>query len=169
MTVVTKDDLLATIKRDRAQLVQLVERLDDGQIAAPGPDGAWSVKDHLSHIAAWERMAVAHLVDGSDAEVARMDAVSYKAATLDELNDQLYRLHRNRTADQVRSEFQAAHESILSYIERMPEEELSALYWGDDAERRTVLENIAGDTYEHYGEHAEWINEVIASAAEKGS
>ncbi len=164
----TKDELLATIKRDRTQLLELLEGLDDVQIAAPGLDGAWSVKDHLSHIAAWERMVVAHPVDGSDAEVAGMDATSYEAATLDELNDQLYRLHRDRTADQVRGEFHAAHASILSYIERMPEEELSAPYWDDQADGKTVLDKLAGDTYLHYGEHAEWITEVIACVVDKG-
>ena len=164
----TKDELLATSKRERAQLVEVVEGLDDVRIAAPGLDGAWSVKDHLSHIAAWERMVVAHLVDGSDAAVAGMDAASYAAATLDELNDQLYRLHRDRTAVQVRGEFDAAHESILSYLQRMPEERLSAPYWDDQAGGKTVLDKLTGDTYEHYAEHAEWIHEMIASGVGKG-
>ena len=161
----TKHELLEHIKRDRARLEETVEGLGDEELAAPGPDGGWSVRDHLSHIAAWERMIVAHLRDGSDHEIAGMDEASYAAATLDELNDQLYRLHGDRTVDQVRAEFRAAHESIVSYIERMPEDRLGAPYWEEDAEK-TVLDKIAGDTYLHYAEHAEWISELIARAAE---
>ena len=155
----TKANLLASIRRDRARLDEIVAGLDDAAVAARGPDGGWSVKDHMAHIAAWERMIVAHLQDGSDARVAGMDSESYGAATLDELNDHLHRLHRDAPAERVRDEFPAAHEAIVAFIERMPEDTLRAAYWDDDPSGRTVLEKIAGDTYLHYREHAGWISE----------
>lgn len=156
----TKDDLLANIRRDRARLDEVVAGLDDAEIAAPGPDGGWSVKDHMSHIAAWERMIVAHLQDGSDARVAGMDSESYAVATLDELNEHLHRLHRDAAAERVRDEFRAAHEAIVAFIGRMPDHTLRVAYWDDDPSGRTVLEKIAGDTYLHYREHAGWISEL---------
>ena len=157
-----KDELLEHIKRDRARLEEIVEDLSDGELAAPGPDGGWSAKDHLSHVAAWERMIVAHLRDGSDHEIAGMDEASYAAATLDELNDRLYRLHSGWSLARVHDEFGAAHAAIVAFIERMAEDTLGQPYWGDDPSRRTALEKIAGDTYLHYREHAGWIGALVA-------
>jgi hypothetical protein len=161
----TKDELLAAISDDRARLERALLSLDDVAIAA-APRGGWSVKDHLSHMAAWERMIVAHLRDGSDAAVAGMDGAAYAAASLDELNDRLYRLHCDDSVAAVRLEFRNAHAAIVAFIAAMPEQRLSEPYWDDDPSGRTVLEKIAGDTYLHYREHAEWIGELIAAATE---
>lgn len=161
----TKDELLASIRRDRARLGALVASVPRERLTEPVLEGGWSVKDHMSHIAAWERMIVAHLQDGSDARVAGMDSESYAAATLDELNDHLYRRHRDAAVERVRDEFRAAHEAIVAYIELMPEDRLPAVYWNDDPSARTVLEKIAGDTYLHYREHTGWIGELIARKA----
>ena len=159
----TKDELLQNIRRDRAQLEALVAGVSDAEFATPGPNGGWAVKDHLSHVAAWERMIVAHLRDGSDREVAGMDQASYAAATLDELNDQLYRLHRDRPAEQVRDEFAAAHSAIGAFIGEMPGDRLAGPYWDDDPSGRTALDKIAGDTYLHYREHLQWIQEQVGA------
>ncbi len=161
----TKDQLLQNIKRDRARLDDLVGRLSDDELLEGGAGVGWSVKDHLSHIAAWERMIVAHLRDGCDHEVVRMDQASYAGSTLDELNDQIYRLHRDWPAEQVRDEFGAAYGAIVAFLSEMPEGRLTAPYWDDDPSGRTVLDKIAGDTYLHYCEHAGWIDELIAQSA----
>ena len=159
----TKDELLQNIRRDRAKLEARVAGLSEAELATPGPNGGWAVKDHLSHLAAWERMIVAHLRDGSDHAVASMDQASYAAATLDELNGQLHRLHRDRPAEQVRDEFAAAHGAIVAYIGEMPESRLAAPYWDDDPLARTVLDKIAGDTHLHYREHLQWIQEQVGA------
>lgn len=160
-----KDELLANIRRDRAQLDALVAGLDEAQLTSHGLEGGWAVKDHLSHIAAWERMIVAHLRDGSDHRIAEMDPASYAAATLDQLNDQLYRLHRDWPVARVRDEFAAAHGAIVAYIEQMAEDRLAQPYWDDYEPERTALDKIAGDTYLHYCEHAGWIGELLAQSA----
>lgn len=157
----TKVELLANIRRDRAALDALVASLSEAQLAAPSADGGWSVQDHRSHIAAWERMIVAHLSDGSEHVIAGMDAASYAAATLDELNDRLYRISRDRPVAETLTEFAEAHAAIVAFIAEMPEEHFAAPYWNDDSSGRTVLDKIAGDTYLHYREHAEWIGEII--------
>jgi len=163
--VVDKHTLLGDIRRDRAELEALVGSLDEAQLVAPGAGGRWAVKDHLSHIAAWERMIVAHLSDGSDHQIPGMDEASYAAATLDELNDRLFRLHRERPLAEVLGEFRAAHASIVEFIEGMAEARLSEAYWDDDPAKRTVREKISGDTYLHYREHADWIRELLAEGA----
>lgn len=161
----TKAELIANMRRDRARLDELLAPLDDARMIEPGLGDGWSVKDHLSHMASWERMIVAHLRDGSDHEVARMDEGAYTTATLDELNERLHQLQRDAPVTEVRKEFVDAHLAIVAFIDGMPEEQLARPYW-DDWPEKSVLEKIAGDTYLHYREHAAWIAELIGQAAE---
>jgi hypothetical protein len=161
-----KAELRTAIRRDRATLDALVSTLSESQLTASGANGSWSVKDHLAHIAAWERMIVAHLQDGSDADIANMDAASYAAATLDELNHRLHQMSRDRPVADVLREFAEAHGAVVAFIAAMPEQQLTAAYWSDDPQVRTVLEKVAGDTFLHYEEHARWIGDIVGRAAE---
>ena len=160
-----RSDLLANIHRDRDALDALVSSLSEAQLTAAGDDGGWYVVDHLSHVAAWERMIVAHLRDGTDHEIAGMDAASYATAALDKLNERLHRLTQDRPLAQTRREFGEAHEAVVAFIAAMSEERLDEAYWDDDPWARTVLDKIAGDTYLHYREHAGWIGELVARTA----
>ena len=158
----TKSELLANIRDERAALDEIVVAISDDVLEVAGPDGGWSVKDHLSHIAAWERMIVAHLSDGSDAAIAGMAPDVYERASLDRINSHLYELHRDDLVAAVRVEFAAAHAAIVAFIKAMPESRLGDVYWDDDPSGRTVLAKISGDTYLHYREHAGWIAELVA-------
>ncbi|MEX2159579.1 MAG: ClbS/DfsB family four-helix bundle protein [Dehalococcoidia bacterium] len=159
----TAQDILDAIRRDRPVLEDAVTEMSAVPLDAVPRGGGWSVKDHMAHIAAWERMIVAHLTDGSDHEVAGMDAASFAAATLDEVNDSIYHLHHRDTLSQVREEFAAAHEAIVTLIESLPEDGFDRPYWDDDPTRRPVHDKIAGDTYLHYVEHAVWVRELLES------
>jgi hypothetical protein len=161
-----KAELISSIRRDRAALEALVSSLGEARLTTRESDAGWSVKDHLSHVAAWERMIIAHLRDGSDADVAGMDAAAYATPTLDELNDLIYHRSRDRGVAETLREFREAHRAIVSFIAEMPEERLATLYWDDDPSARQVLDKIAGDTYLHYREHAGWISELAGRTAE---
>lgn len=158
-----KAELLDAINCERASLDALISSLRPTQLVGAS-DGGWRVSDHLSHVAAWERMIVAHLRDGSDAAVAGMNASSFAAATLDELNDHLYRCTHDRGVADTLHEFADAHRAIIAFITEMPEGRLADAYWDDDPSARTVRNKIAGDTYLHYREHAGWISELVGRA-----
>ncbi len=157
----TTIELLALIADDRATLDEVIAALSDEQLAARAGD-PWSAADHLAHMAAWERMIVAHLSGLSDHLVAGMDEDSFAAATLDEINGRLHDRTRDRPLAETLREYGAAHVAIVEFIEAMPDAALSAPYWNDEPGGRTVLDKIAGDTYLHYREHAEWIQKLVA-------
>lgn len=43
-------ELMAYAERVRAELLDVLDRVDDAHWSAPGPDGAWSVSQHLAHL-----------------------------------------------------------------------------------------------------------------------
>ena len=155
----TSAELLAKIRPSRAALVTVVDGLTDGELTLPHPVGGWPAIGHLTHIAAWERMIVAHLADGTDHAVVGMTPAAYAAASLDQINARVYELHRNEVPGEARAEFAAAHEAILVCIGRLSPEALAARYWPD--EERSVANKTAGDTYLHYDEHRAWILEMF--------
>ncbi len=155
-----KSELLARIPAARRPLEDLVASVGDAQWTV-GSDDGWTVRDHLSHIAAWERMVVAHLTSGNDHDVVSVSATAYAELSLDEINAHLYELHRSDATSAVAAEFASAHRAIMQLIERLSDDDMARPYWDDDA--RPVIEKLTGDTYRHYLEHRRWICELMAS------
>lgn len=155
-----KSESLARIPPARRALEDVVAPLGDAQLSVSG-NGDWTVRDHLSHIAAWERMVVAYLTSGNDHEVACVSTAVYAELSLDQINARLYELHRADAPSAVAAEFASAHRAIIKLIARLSDEDMARPYWDDDA--RPVIEKLTGDTYRHYLEHRRWIAELPES------
>ncbi|HWQ11427.1 MAG TPA: DinB family protein [Roseiflexaceae bacterium] len=54
---------LEVLEASWRQLDEAIEGLDDAAMTEPGVTGAWSVKDLLGHVAAWEQLALRHIED----------------------------------------------------------------------------------------------------------
>lgn len=160
----SKCELMQRIPPARAALEVTLNGLSDQQMTAPGADG-WSVKDHLAHLATWERMIVAHLTDGRDHEVVGLGEVVYAKLDLEALNTVIERRTKDLSLDVVRDDFRSAHEQVVALIGRLTDEELNRPYWSDDPSGRSVADKIAGDTYRHYLEHRRWIIELVSGDA----
>src|SRR5437763_16940216 len=89
-----KAELLDRIGRSRPALETTIDSLSEAQLAAPGPGGGWSAKDHLAHLAAWERKALAELEGRPPHEVFGVDGASYEASDVDQLNEIVYRRNK---------------------------------------------------------------------------
>jgi hypothetical protein len=148
-----------------AALQDVVSRLSDSQLTAPGPE-VWSVKDHLAHIAEWERGCTAVLGHHPQWEGFRLSAAEYEGLDIDALNAILFERHRSLAVGEVKAMANAAHAEMLTALSHVSDADLQRRVGDYGMVRnpdRTLLEKIAGDTYEHYAEHAGWINELLAA------
>jgi len=157
----TKAELLARIGPARRALDAAIAALTEDELADLRDGAGWSTADHLSHIAAWERMIVAHLTDGPEHEIAGIERERFDAATLDELNNLLYHRMRGMALGDALAEYAAAHEAIGAFLRALDEDVFGEPYWDDDASGRRVMEKVTGDTYRHYLEHRRWILELV--------
>lgn len=101
---------LARMERSRAATLRLLARIPEDAILRPRTQGAWSIKDVLAHIAAWEEEGTRRLAliarGRSDrivwydtmAEVDRFNARAVRAARRVPLAATLRRLARARNA-----------------------------------------------------------------------
>jgi hypothetical protein len=161
----TKAELLDRIARARAALELAVTAMDDDRLARPGPDAGWAVKDHLAHVATWERMLAAHLRDGTDHEVVGMSEAEYVEVNLERLNARIFELHGSVPADEVRRYFTDQRRVLLDVVSGLQQFRFGQRYWDDDpsAPDATVMDKLTRDTYRHYIEHLRWIEEMSAT------
>ena len=159
----TKAELMKRILTARAALDRCVASLSTAQLATPGPGGGWAAKDHLSHLATWEEILAAHLRGGSEHAAVGMDEATYARHDMDSLNAAIYELHSQRDAHDVLARFAAAHTAMLDQLNGIDEAALQQPYLATDPEQRTVMQELADNTYQHYIQHLRWIEAQLTA------
>ena len=152
----TKSEMLAQIEETRAHLVSLISRLSEAQMTEAGVQDAWSIKDMLAHIAAWERLTLDRL------EAAFLGRpLGYKLIRsdrdVDEMNARVYEQNKDRPLAEVLAEFEGTHRNIMGLIHDLGESEFAGPIPAGWAHGKPVWEMIGGNTCWHYSEHSEAI------------
>jgi uncharacterized damage-inducible protein DinB len=147
----TVAELFARISRERGALEQAVAGVSDDALAATS--GGWSAKDHLAHVAAWERRLVGEVRGDRAAERFGLDEATFDASTTDALNAMLHERHRNDPPAAVRAEFRASGEALRAAFAELSDADLMRPVRPDDPAVEALVDLIAWDTYKHYPEH----------------
>lgn len=170
--------LKAALLDEIARAWAALERETDGataeQLCRPGRDG-WSAKDHLAHLAAWERALAALLGDRPRHFALGVDASVYRAAMArgdaDPINALVQRRERGRPLDEVRAELRRAHGDVLAALAPLSEADLRRPY-ADYAPRETgahvrqpLHEWIRRASAAHFAAHRTWIAALIREPA----
>jgi DinB superfamily len=140
-----KAEVLDRVHTAHARLEQALSMLSSEQLEAAGTLGEWSAKATLGHITWWEQVPV-HTLRGEPDE----DLLPNQEWDTDRANAVLLARNQPRPLDDVLAHFNASYAALLRELEAMPAARLdeSAPYGG------SLLELIAGNTYDHYDEHA---------------
>jgi hypothetical protein len=161
---VTAEETVRKIETSWAELDAVAAAMDAGALSAPGPE-TWAVKDHLVHVGAWELWLLA-LFEGRD-KLAAMGAAGVNKE-IDDINAVVFEQHRHDTVPEALAYFRGAHEQLMAVLRRQTTEDFQRPYAtffdaGREPSQQPVLEAVAGNTYDHYPEHVQWIKELTAS------
>jgi hypothetical protein len=151
------------VQIDWAALEYVLAQLSDAQLITPGPEG-WAVKDHLAHIGEWENALGAVLRGRPQHEGFRL--AGPEPDDIDELNDVLYRRHRDAPMAEVQAFARRAHAEVLDALHQLTDADLQKSvgeFGADPTDERPLLKKIADDSYAHYREHIVWIEELLAA------
>jgi hypothetical protein len=159
----TRDELLATMRAERARWEALLDEVGDGQMALPGAEDAWSVCDVVAHIAAYEHW-LADQLDGVLGGQAYERLDRFIALNLSRRASARWRPGHGRSPHAIRVEAAGTFARLLELVAALPEEALGARGYGWTA-RRPLWRAIAGDSYEHYAEHSASICVWLAGRA----
>jgi len=148
------------------QLIELANQVEDaGGLSRAGSDG-WTVKDHLAHIAAWEHSLLA-LIEGHDREKAM--GLSETVEGIDNVNEAVRKLHETDTPEEALVYFRDSHARLVAALGKLSDADLQQPYSqyqpSDPDEKRPVAGWVAGNTYEHYAEHIDWMNQLLSESS----
>ena len=165
---ISKTELMDRMAEGYEALERLLRGLDETQIGRPGPDGGWGIKDHLFHLAMWERGIAWLLGRRSRTEGMGVTPEEWQALTMDEVNDLVHQRNQERTATEALAAFREAHQAMLDALAPMSDADLQRPYSDFDpaATRyadRPIVGWIIGDTYEHYEEHLTYMRAILSS------
>jgi hypothetical protein len=156
-----KADLLDRISHEWDALQEVVAGLSEDRLSARA-EGRWAVKDHLAHLAEWERLMLrSHLMGLPEYEVLGIAASSIETLGEDGINAVLQQRNKDRSAASIIMGLAETHEEMLKHLDAMPFAELMDQHYEDDPEARPVIDWVIGNTYDHYREHRAWIEEML--------
>jgi uncharacterized damage-inducible protein DinB len=145
----TKPDLLRALMATRAETDAYLALLDAAAREAPGAyAGAWSVKDVLSHLTAWEAELVTQL---AKARMGKRPAkLDWTEAETDAQNERWFKEYRHRPWDKVEADFQGVRKQLLRQLEAYSEADLDGPVFNL---RETWRARIPGWSFEHERAH----------------
>jgi hypothetical protein len=147
-----KSGLLETIKAERERFEEGWKRMDEESFTRAGGYAAgseWSVKDMVAHVGFWEE----HIASVFTELLAGKDP-GRDPRSFDEINREVFLANRDRTAGEVREREARAYQRLLGLVEEAAEQDLfdpKRFGWTNG---QAFADWIAGDSYEHYQEHA---------------
>jgi hypothetical protein len=158
-----KVKILDEMRTKYAALEDILAPLDETQMTTEGVNGDWSIKDVLAHITAWHL----RLLDRLHAAIWNEEPTLSGVVTdeeVDRLNEQIYKENKSRPLNDVLIDFRTTYLQIVDEVQAMNEEDLT------DPHRFTWMKGnplwyiVAGDTYEHYEEHLQPIQEWLLNS-----
>ena len=152
------------IEKSWNTLAALVDSLGSEKLELMGSE-RWAVKDHLVHLAVWE-LSLLGLLNGEDRLTAM--GVPGTAGDTDEINEAVWLKHRHDSVEQVLEFWRKSHEALMRRLGELGDADLRRSYNHyqpndprDPGDDRPVVDWVAGNTYEHYDEHATWIDQTV--------
>jgi hypothetical protein len=159
-----KTELLQRIRSEHERLEATLSRLSPEQWLQPNVEGAWSPKDTIAHLSAWEGRVVRWSGEALGGQVPELPVGEQ---VVDQINAQIYADNRERPLAEVRAEFDSSHSQVLRAVEDTAEADMSrtGLFeaWGDIP----LWKFFSILTWQHYEMHHQpiraWLEGLEAS------
>jgi hypothetical protein len=148
----SKAKLLSEIQTRHKRLEEKIASIPRDVILKPRTVGAWSVKDTVAHIIAWEKTLLSWYNDGLAGKKIDMPDWRVKG-TLGAINQKIFEENLSRDLNDVLADFSATYKQVISTVESIPEEDIFArgkFAWTGE---RRLLDYIWANTAGHYAEH----------------
>ena len=153
------DEALAALAATRAELLALVGGLDEAALDRKGVLGAWSVKNVLAHLAAWEEW-VAGVLPERMATGATPADFRERAANEDRFNALEVAEREELTPDEQIMELERIRAELLRYLGTLPADEVARRApWPEWA--GTLPEYLLVALGEHEREHIDALHAAL--------
>lgn len=165
--VTTKAELLADIEQAWTALNEALDRLTQVEQTGPKDAQGWTVKDHLFHLAAWERSVIFMLQGKPRHAGLGVEEDLYLSKDYDRINAEIFRQHREEALDETVTLLNGTHQQMLDLLQGLTDEDLHRPYRyylpdePGEGDGPPALNLIYADTTDHFAEHLEWITSIV--------
>jgi hypothetical protein len=165
--ITTKAQLFSVIQGAWDALQSFVAGHSETQMTTAHDEQGWAVKDHLTHIAAWEESVVAFLQGKARYEALGVDQTLFEGGSFDEMNEVIQRLRGHLSLPEAMAQLKSTHTRLMSLLEPLSDADLNLpvrhfTSSSPDADRRRAMDLIHDNTADHYTEHLAWIEALVA-------
>jgi hypothetical protein len=163
-----KTRLVADIGHVWSALEAGLGRLTEAELLARHDAAGWTVKDHVVHLARWERSVVALLHGRPRHEGLGIAASVYLAGPLDAINAAIQAQARDLSAAEAMAELRRTHRELLALLAPLSADDLRRPYraWlpdePGDGDGPPAIDVIRANTAGHFAEHLGWIEALVA-------
>jgi hypothetical protein len=167
--VTTKAELFADIEPAWAALNAVLDRLTPTQMTAFTDAQGWTVKDHLIHLAAWERSMVFFL-QGQPLHIGLgVDETLYLdlEGDDDDINAAIQQQRQDLPLAEALGQFRDAHGQLMKLLGPLTDADLQKPYRHylpnepGDGDGPSAINLIYGNTAHHFREHLAWIEALV--------
>jgi hypothetical protein len=160
-----KAQLLAEIDKAWADLNTFFAGLSEAQMTTLHDGQGWTVKDHLTHIAAWEESVIFFLHGRPRHEALGIEEPLFAKASFDEINAVIQRLRKDLSLSQAASQLQTTHARLMSLLQPLSDADLNQplrhyLPSSPADDRRRAVDLIRDNTSGHFSEHLPWMRAI---------
>jgi len=142
------DSLVEVTEHARGYLKHVIEGVPEDQREQSGPDGGWSLKDILAHIA-WHDDAMIEVCEKHD-----LVGSVWWTLPLQERNDNIYEQYKDTPLKEVLEFFETAYEGMMKALKTLSDEDLNdPKRFHDMPEDWTPWHMLSSNGYEHYIRH----------------
>jgi hypothetical protein len=150
------DEVLEDVHAARAEIEAIIDQLSLEQMTQATDDGGWTIKDHLAHIAEWQRRGLAAFEGRPPWEAFDIEREKYEKLDIDGINDILYQRSKDRPVEEVITDFRKTQEKVVMTLEQMNEDDLQRAIPESHGSRYRRLGELARSTFPgHDNEHVE--------------
>jgi hypothetical protein len=161
----TKAELLTIIEDNWNKLNIALNRLTDSQKTAIKDTKGWTVKDHIIHLAVWERSVIYFLHGQPRYKGLGITKDLYENGSGDDINESIFQQYKEISLTEALKQLHDIHINLLQEIQPLTDTDLNKTYRqylpdeiGDD---RLTIQVISSNTGGHFEEHLNWIESLV--------
>ncbi len=160
----TRNELLAYTRTAELHLMQYLDSLSERSAMDKTDPAGWNVRDHLTHLMAWEAGVTALLNKQPRAAAMGLDEPTFMSPEYDRMNEVIRLQHIHRSWNDSRWLFQQTHAEFVRTVAALAAEDVLRPYDyfvpAAAGEVKPVMGWLWGNTGAHFHEHIPWMRKI---------